>query len=123
MRKQEFCICETKAQISCAVTAQLISAFVFPSRIVKLFLLLNPKFQAASLFPETVQAQGCAETLKTGFLVLLSSYVRLTTRSTDDADIIPAAILTLTIRYNNCQQIKQFASIKPFITKTWPCNI
>ena len=29
MRKPDFCIAKTKAQISCAVTAQLISAFVF----------------------------------------------------------------------------------------------
>ena len=27
--KTDFCICKTKAQISCAVTVQLISAFVF----------------------------------------------------------------------------------------------
>ena len=31
MRKPAFCICEKKAQINCAVTAKLISAFVFPA--------------------------------------------------------------------------------------------
>ena len=34
-----------KSQISCAVTAQLISAFAFATRIVQ-----SPKFQASSLF-------------------------------------------------------------------------
>ena len=37
-----------KAQTSFAVTAKLISAFVFATRIVQ-FLLVNPKFQASSL--------------------------------------------------------------------------
>ena len=37
-----------KTQISCAVTAQLISAFVFASQIVQSLYLLNPKFQASS---------------------------------------------------------------------------
>ena len=37
-------------QISCAINAQLISAFVFATWIVEFFLLLNPKFQASSLF-------------------------------------------------------------------------
>ena len=48
MRKTAFCICETKMQISCAVTAQLISAFVFAIQIVQSLYLLNPKFQASS---------------------------------------------------------------------------
>ena len=39
---------KTKAQISCAVTAQLISAFVFATRIVESLFFLNPKFQANS---------------------------------------------------------------------------
>ena len=38
-----------KAQISCAVTAQLISAFVFAEQIVQSLFFLNPKFQASSL--------------------------------------------------------------------------
>ena len=39
MRKQR--------QISCAVTAQLISAFVFATYILQSLYFLNPKFQAA----------------------------------------------------------------------------
>ena len=37
---------KTKALISCAVTAQLISAFVFATRIVQFLLYLYLKFQA-----------------------------------------------------------------------------
>ena len=48
MRKTAFCICETKTQISCAVTVQLISTFVFATRIVQSLYYLNPKFQASS---------------------------------------------------------------------------
>ena len=40
-----------KAQISCAVTAQLIRAFVFAPLIVQSFFFLNPKFQAFSYLP------------------------------------------------------------------------
>ena len=38
-----------KAQISCAVTAQLISAFVFATGIVQFLFYLLPKFQASSV--------------------------------------------------------------------------
>ena len=49
MRKPAFCIyAKTKMQISCAVTAQLISAFVFAIQIVQSLHYLNPKFQASS---------------------------------------------------------------------------
>ena len=48
MRKLDFCICETKAQISFAVTAKLISAFVFATWIVQSLYFLNPKFLASS---------------------------------------------------------------------------
>ena len=49
MRKPAFCICEkTKTQISLAVTAKLISAFVFAIQIVKSLFYLNPKFLASS---------------------------------------------------------------------------
>ena len=41
---------KTKAQISFAVTAKLISAFVFATRIVQFLLYLTPKFQANSSF-------------------------------------------------------------------------
>ena len=50
MRKPDLGICKkTKAQISCAVTAQLISAFVFATSIVHFLLYLYPKFQASNL--------------------------------------------------------------------------
>ena len=39
---------KTKTQISFAVTAKLISAFVFATRIVQSLFFLNPKFQASS---------------------------------------------------------------------------
>ena len=39
---------KTKMQISCAVTAQLISDFVFATWIVRSLFYLNPKFQASS---------------------------------------------------------------------------
>ena len=54
-----FVCAKIKAQIRCAVTAQLISTFVF----VSLFCL-NPKFQASSL------CQTWSETMKTSFLVI-----------------------------------------------------
>ena len=41
---------KTKAQISCTVTTQLISAFVFATWIVQSLYFLNPKFQTSSLF-------------------------------------------------------------------------
>ena len=34
---------KTKPQVSCAVTTQLISVFVFATQIVQLFFILNPK--------------------------------------------------------------------------------
>ena len=40
-----FAYAKTKTQISCAVTAQLISAFVFATPIVSFLLYLYPKFQ------------------------------------------------------------------------------
>ena len=49
MRKPYFGIyAKTKVQISCAVTAQLISALGFATQIVQSLYLLNPKFQASS---------------------------------------------------------------------------
>ena len=39
---------KTKTQISFAVTAKLIRAFVFATRIVQSLYFLNPKFQASS---------------------------------------------------------------------------
>ena len=43
-----FAYVKTKPQISCAVTAQLISAFDFATHIVQSLFFLNPKFQASS---------------------------------------------------------------------------
>ena len=48
MRKPAFAYAKTKTQISFAVAAKLISAFVFATRIVQSLFLLNPKFQASS---------------------------------------------------------------------------
>ena len=43
-----FAYAKTKTQISLAVTAKLISALVFTTRIVQSLFFLNPKFQASS---------------------------------------------------------------------------
>ena len=54
MGKPTICIGENKdadqlrGKISFAVTAKLISAFVFATRIVQFLFYLNPKFQASS---------------------------------------------------------------------------
>ena len=48
MRKPAFAYAKTKTQISFAVTAKLISAFVFATWIVQSIFYLNPKFQASS---------------------------------------------------------------------------
>ena len=45
---QLFAYAKTKTQISFAVTAKLICAFVFPTRMVQSLCFLNPKFQASS---------------------------------------------------------------------------
>ena len=47
---QQSAYTKTKAQISFAVTAKLIGAFVFTTRIVHFLLYLTPKFQASSSF-------------------------------------------------------------------------
>ena len=46
--KPVFTYVKTKAQISCTVTAQLISTFVFATYIVQAHCFLNLKFQAFS---------------------------------------------------------------------------
>ena len=48
MRKLAFEYAETKTQISFVVTAKLINAFVFATRIVQSFYFLNPNVQASS---------------------------------------------------------------------------
>ena len=45
MMKPVFAYLKTEAQISYAVIAQLISAFVFATLIVQFLFFLNPKFQ------------------------------------------------------------------------------
>ena len=50
VRKQDFAYAKTKMQISFAVTAKLISAFVFATRIVQYLSFLNTKLQASSNF-------------------------------------------------------------------------
>ena len=47
VRKPAFAYAKTMTQISCAVTVQLISAFVFATQIVQSLYFLNPKFQAS----------------------------------------------------------------------------
>ena len=49
LENQQSAYAITKAQISCAVTAQLNSAIVFATQIVEPLFFLNPKFQASSL--------------------------------------------------------------------------
>ena len=59
---------KTNAQISCAVTAQLITAFVFASRQEQFLSFLNPTFQASSFllrFYSSVWCHMWSETLKT----------------------------------------------------------
>ena len=48
LRKPDFCICENKDADQPAVTAKLISAFVFATMLVQFFYFLNTKFQASS---------------------------------------------------------------------------
>ena len=48
MRKPTFCICENKDADQLAVTAKLISAFVFATWIEQPLFFQNPKFQASS---------------------------------------------------------------------------
>ena len=48
MRKPDFAYAKTKPQISCAVTAQLISDFVFAIWVVQFLFFFNRKFQASS---------------------------------------------------------------------------
>ena len=49
-KNQVFAYGKTKTQIGFAVTAKLISAFVFATRIVQSLYYLNPKFQASDIF-------------------------------------------------------------------------
>ena len=71
MRKPGFAYAKTKTQISFAVTAKLISVFVF--RYTDSTIPLLPKSEISSLWPFSVAVQPglCgtwSETPKTGFL-------------------------------------------------------
>ena len=48
MKNRFFAYAKTKKQISFAVTAKLISTFIFATRIVQSLFYLNPKFQESS---------------------------------------------------------------------------
>ena len=50
MRKPAFCICENKDADQLAVTAKLISAFVFATRIVQSLFFLDPNFKPLAIF-------------------------------------------------------------------------
>ena len=60
MRKPAFCICENKDADQLAVTAKLISAFVFATLIVQSLYFLNLKFQASGhlLWPYSLVCIG-----------------------------------------------------------------
>ena len=82
MRKQDFCTCENKdadqlrGNCGFAVTAKLISAFVFVIRIEQFLYYLNPKFPLWLYSPVVSDLVGNP---KTGFLTtrLISSSVYL----------------------------------------------
>ena len=71
---------KTKPQISCAVTAQLISAFVFAPRIMQSLFYLNPKFQASSLLPRLYRPISVrpGRKLQRPVFLLCSSFIILT---------------------------------------------
>ena len=80
VRKTVFAYAKTKMQISFAVTAKLISTFVFSTLIVESLCFLNPKFQAYNhllWLYSLVLCQNWSETPKTGFLTmrLICDYV------------------------------------------------
>ena len=57
MRKPDFAYAKTKAQISFAVIAKLISAIiVFATRIVQFLFYIKPKFHDSSFFPWVYKA-------------------------------------------------------------------
>ena len=67
-----FAYAKTKGQISCMVTAQLISAFVFTTKKVQPLYFLNTKFHASNHLLMAVQPGSCqiwSETPKTGFVM------------------------------------------------------
>ena len=80
MRKPVFAYVKTNAQISCAVTAQLIRAFVVATRIVQTLFFLNQKFQAPSLLLicvqpglEVIKLFSCSTPLRLKFILLINA--------------------------------------------------
>ena len=67
LRKPVFAYAKTKAQISCAVTARMISAFVFATCMVLYLYFLNPKCQASN--PQPGLCRTWQEIYKTEFLM------------------------------------------------------
>ena len=65
MRKPDFCLCENKD------VDQLISAFVFATRLIQFLFFLNPKFQACShlLWLHKPVCVGPGRTVETKLLV------------------------------------------------------
>ena len=75
MRKLDFCPCENKGadQLCSYCTADLHLCFHYMDTESTIPLLLKSKFQAFSLFSETVQTYLCQiwlEILKTSFLIM-----------------------------------------------------
>ena len=83
MRIPDFCICKNKGTDSCSVIEQLISAFVFTTKIVQSHYFLNLS-EISSFQPNSVAVQPglCwtwLETLKIGFLLTNLHYPELLT--------------------------------------------
>ena len=74
---QIFAYVKTKAQISFAVTAQLICAFVFVTKIVQFLSLLNQKFQASCSFLRLYRLACVGPVAKTQILVILCCCMQL----------------------------------------------
>ena len=68
MRKPDFAWAKTKAQISFAVTAKLISVFVFATRIVQRLYLYLTFEDSSSVAVQTGLCQTWSETPNTAFL-------------------------------------------------------
>ena len=80
MRKLGFTIdAKTKMQISCAVTAQLISTFVFALQTVQYLSFLNLKFLASSLLRLYSQLLSDLSLKRPVFLQQFSKFVNKVT--------------------------------------------
>ena len=74
---QIFAYVKTKAQISFAVTVQLICAFVFATQILQFLFLLSPKFQASCRFLRLYRLACVGPVGKTQRLVILCCCMQL----------------------------------------------